>query len=196
MPARIYPDSFQRDKVILCRVYTWLIPLCVAVALLITPLPGSAQGFPDSDGSGSLASRSLSDQVARADSALFDALFARCDADRAGRLLADDVEFYDDRTGRSAGDDLREDFRRLTENCPASNGVRRILISESVQVHPIEGYGAVQMGEHHFVERGAATSTVARFVHVWKRAGDGWELARIISLHEVVDAARAAELRQ
>lgn len=96
---------------------------------------------------------------------LFDALFARCDAERANALLAADVEFYDDRTGLSAGEDLREDFRRLTENCPAGHGVRRILLPESVEVYPIEGFGAVQTGVHHFVERGASTRTVAKLVN-------------------------------
>jgi hypothetical protein len=37
--------------------------------------------------------------------------------------------------------------------------------------------------------------TVARFIHTWKRTGTDWKLARIISLHETVDAARAAEAR-
>lgn len=170
------------------------LPLAVALAMVAAaPDVGRAQAAPTAE---PRRSGPLYDRLARADSLLFDALFARCDAGRALALLADDVEFYDDRSGLSEGEDLREDFRRLTASCPAGNGVRRILLPGSVAVYPVEGFGAVQTGVHHFVERGASTSTVARFLHVWKREGDGWKLARIVSLHDVVDAERAAELRR
>lgn len=174
-----------------------LASLALAAALLLAaPGRASAQLVPGAADVEAHRSGALFDELARADHALFDALFARCDAEAAISLLADDVEFYDDRSGLSAGEDLREDFRRLTRDCPAGHGVRRILLPGSVEVHAIEGYGAVQTGVHHFVEHGAATSTVARFVHTWRRDGDRWKLARIISLHATVDADRAAELRR
>lgn len=179
------------------RASVLLARLAVAVApVMAAPDLAWAQEAPRDAAPASDRSEALHDQLAHADSALFDALFARCDAERASALLATDVEFYDDRTGLSAGSDLRADFRRLTESCPAANGVRRILLPGSVEVHPIPGYGAVQTGVHHFVERNASTTTVARFVHVWQRIGDEWRLARIISIHEIMDSARAAGLRR
>lgn len=179
------------------RAVALLAPVVIAVALMMAaPDTGRAQTHSSAAPPEARRSGVLYDQLAQADSILFEALFAGCDAERANVLLDADVEFYDDRTGLSAGDDVREDFRRLTENCPADNGVRRILLPESVGVYPIEGFGALQTGVHHFVERGAATSTVAKFIHVWKRVGDEWRLARIISLHETIDAARATELRR
>lgn len=160
----------------------------LAMTLIVAlPCSGRAQTEPRD---------SLRLELAQMDSILFDALFIRCDAGRANALLTADVEFFDDRSGLSRGDDVRENSRRLAANCPAGNGVQRILLEESVEVHPIAGYGAVQRGVHHFVERGASTSTVGRFIHVWKRDGEEWKLARIISLHEVVDAARAAGMRR
>lgn len=171
------------------------IPSIALALAMAVPDGARAQAAPDSATADSRRAGDLYDRLSHADSVLFDALFARCDAERANALLSEDVEFYDDRTGLSMGDDLRADFRRLTEDCPANHGVRRILLPESVEVHSIPGFGAVQMGVHHFVEVGAATSTVARFVHFWKRGEDGWKLARIVSLHEVVDATRAADLR-
>lgn len=180
-----------------CRIGALLANVATAVALVIAaPDVGRAQARSSTAPPESRQSGVLYDQLAQADSILFEALFSQCDAERANVLLDTDVEFYDDRTGLSAGDDLREDFRRLTENCPANHGVRRVLLPESVEVYPIEGFGALQTGVHHFVERGAATSTVAKFIHVWKRLGDEWKLARIISLHETIDAARATELRR
>lgn len=179
---------------LLRRASAPLNSLPLVLALLALPGLGRAQEIRGT--APSEPRPALHEQLARVDSIFFDALFARCDAERANTLLAADVEFYDDRTGLSVGDDLRADFRRLTENCPADNGVRRILLPGSVEVHPIEGFGAMQLGEHHFVERGASTSTVAKFFHVWKRVDDGWRLARIVSLHETLDAERAAERRR
>lgn len=54
--------------------------------------------------------------------------------------------------------------RRLIAACPHNRGVKRTLIPGSLRVYPIENYGAVQMGQHRFDERGAATSTVAKFI--------------------------------
>jgi hypothetical protein len=173
--------------------------LLVAVALILaTSHCGSAPSpWPSTPAaSGAPRSSDLFREVTRADSVFFDALFARCDAELANTFLTPDVEFYDDRSGLSVGDDLRQDFRRLTDNCPAGNGVRRILLPESVEVHPVDGFGAVHTGVHHFVENGASTSTVGRFTTIWKRAGGEWKMARIISLHEVMDAERAAGLRR
>lgn len=165
-----------------------------ALVLIVAPLTAAGQSVPAASGPTSAAG-SLHQVLARQDSLLFDALFVQCDAARANAFFTEDVEFYDDRSGLSVGDEVREDSRGLAENCPAENSVRRILLEETLKVHPIEGYGAVQMGTHHFVERGASTSTVGRFVHTWKQVGEEWKLARIISLHETVDPARAAEQR-
>ena len=165
-----------------------------ALVLIVAPITTAGPSLPTAT-SPTTAADSLHRVLARQDSLLFDALFAQCDAARANAFFTEDVEFYDDRSGLSVGDEVRENSRALAENCPAENGVRRILLEESVKVHPIEGYGAVQMGTHHFVERGAATSTVARFIHTWKQVGEDWKLARVISLHETVEAAQAAERR-
>ncbi|HEX8829716.1 MAG TPA: nuclear transport factor 2 family protein, partial [Longimicrobium sp.] len=129
----------------------------------------------------SSTSGALYDELARMDSLLFDAAFVSCDAARVNALLADDVEFYHDRTGAERGAQVRESFRRLTRNCPRGQGVTRQVVGGSTHVYPIAGYGAVQTGEHRFVERGAATVTVARFVHLWRRVDGAWKLARVLS---------------
>lgn len=126
-------------------------------------------------------SGALYDELARMDSVLFDAAFASCDLPRVEALLVDDVEFYHDRTGMETGAQVRESFRRLTQNCPRGQHVTRQVVSGSLRVYPIAGYGAVQTGEHRFVEEGAATVTVARFVHLWRRVDGGWKLARVLS---------------
>jgi len=136
-------------------------------------------------------------ELLEADSAFFDALFVACAMDRVNEFLTDDVEFYDDRTGRTAGDEVRSGFGDLAENCPAGNGVRRILLRDSVKVYRIKGFGAMQVGTHHFVEHGAETSTVARFVIVWQLVDTRWRMSRIMSVdHRSVAAEDAARQRR
>ena len=124
----------------------------------------------------------LYDELARVDSALFDAAFVRCDTARVFALMSDDVEFYHDVTGLHRGAEVRADFVRLAANCPRAQGVRREVVPGSLHVYPIAGFGAVQTGVHRFVEK-VVGATTARFVHVWRRGDDGsWQATRILSL--------------
>jgi uncharacterized protein DUF4440 len=146
-----------------------------------------ARTAPDSiDG---LRSGALFEELARMDGILFDASFASCDASKANAIFADDVEFYHDKAGFTAGEQVRENTRRLTASCPGARGVTRTIVPGSLRVYPIEGYGAVQVGIHRFDERGAATSTLAQFVHLWRFQEGQWRLARVLSFgHHAVDA--------
>ena len=133
------------------------------------------------------------DALARLDSVLFDASFVSCDAAKANAIFTNDVEFYHDVNGLSVGEKVRENTRALTASCPRGHGVRRMLIPGSLRVYPIAGYGAVQMGTHRFDERGSPTSTLTRFVHVWREEKGEWRLARVLSLdHHPVPAPAPA----
>lgn len=141
---------------------------------------------------GGLDAGPLFDELARMDKALFDASFVLCDAAKANAIFTEDVEFYHDKDGLSSGEQVRENTRRLTASCPGKHGVTRTIVPGSLRVYPIQGYGAAQVGVHRFDERGAATSTLARFVSVWRLQDKTWRLARILSLdHETVPAAGA-----
>jgi hypothetical protein len=136
-----------------------------------------------------LRSGALFEELARMDSILFDASFASCDSSKANAIFADDVEFYHDEAGFSAGEQVRENTRRLTASCPGARGITRTIVPGSLRVYPIAGYGAAQLGIHRFDERGAATSTLAQFVHLWRFQDGQWRLARVLSLdHRAVDA--------
>lgn len=141
---------------------------------------------------GGLDSGPLFDELARMDRVLFEASFVLCDADKANAIFAEDVEFYHDKDGLSSGEQVRENTRRLTASCPGKQGVTRTVVPGSLRVYPIEGYGAAQVGVHRFDERGAATSTLARFVSVWRLQDKTWRLARVFSLdHRSVPALDA-----
>jgi len=145
---------------------------------------------PLSDSTDGLRSGALFDALAKMDSILFDASFVSCDSAKANAIFADDVEFYHDQTGFSAGEQVRENTRRLTASCPRDRGIKRTIVPGTLRVYPIEGYGAAQMGVHRFDEVGAATSTLAKFVSLWRFQDGRWRLARVLSLdHRAVPAA-------
>lgn len=118
----------------------------------------------------------LYDELARMDTALFDAAFISCSADKFRAVFTDDAEFYHDRTGASYGESVR-----TLKSCPRDNGVTRTLVPGSLEVYPMQGYGAIQIGRHTFARAGESGSEVAQFVHLWKREGSAWRLARVLS---------------
>ena len=124
------------------------------------------------------ASRSgpLFDALARMDKELFDAAFVNCDAAKFGALFTDDAEFYHDRTGLAAGE-----AARTLKSCPRDNGVTRTLIPGSLEVYPMQSYGAIQIGRHVFARKGEPGSEVAKFVHLWKQENGVWRLSRVLS---------------
>ncbi|NMH65526.1 nuclear transport factor 2 family protein [Shewanella sp. SHSM-M6] len=161
----------------------------IALALFALMSSGCVlkEAVPDSvDG---LRSGALFEELAHMDSILFDASFASCDAAKANTIFADDVEFYHDQAGFTAGEQVRENTRQLIASCPGTRGITRTVVPGSLRVYPIEGYGAVQIGVHRFDEYGAATSTLAQFIHLWHFQHGQWRLARVLSLdHRAVNA--------
>lgn len=118
----------------------------------------------------------LHDELAAMDARLFQAAFVTCDAAAFRALFTEDAEFYHDKTGASVGD-----AARTLKSCPHDNGVTRTLVPGSLEVYPMQGYGAVQIGRHVFARAGEPGAEEARFVHLWKSDATGWRLARVLS---------------
>lgn len=118
------------------------------------------------------------------DKAFFDA-FNACDLETWKRYLAEDIEFYQDNddvtTSRAA---LERSFKARCGTNNVSN-LRRELLLETVEVHPIKGFGAVQLGTHRFwkVKAGEADQLMAtpKFVHLWRNKDGAWQITRVIS---------------
>lgn len=134
---------------------------------------------------GNARSGPLHDELATMDARLFQAAFVTCDAAAFRALFTEDAEFYHDKTGASVGD-----AARTLKSCPRDNGVTRTLVPGSLEVYPMQGYGAVQMGRHVFARAGEPGAEEARFVHLWKREAAGWRLARVLSFDHRPAASR------
>jgi hypothetical protein len=124
-------------------------------------------------------SKPLHDTIVQMDSLLFDA-YNTCKIDVFGSMVSEDVEFYHDRGGLSTSKpQLVEAIRNNI-----CGKVNRELLKGSIEVYPIPGYGAVEMGAHRFHNKTEnSRSRYSKFVHLWHRESDGWKLARVISLH-------------
>jgi len=121
--------------------------------------------------------------ISSLDSAFFDA-YNRCDLEKIGSLLAEDLEFYHDQTGLSRS-------RQATVDAVKQNicgKVRRELVS--LEAYQLKGYGAVEVGVHRFCdarkyEKCGKESGLAKFVMIWQNKDGAWQITRVISYDHV-----------
>ncbi|WP_170113686.1 nuclear transport factor 2 family protein [Mucilaginibacter yixingensis] len=95
-------------------------------------------------------------------------------------LTSEDLEFYHDRAGLSTS--KADNLASLRKNIYGK--VTRTLTLGSLEVYEIPGYGAVEFGYHSFrniAEPGE--SQPSKFVAIWQKKGEQWQLTRVISLH-------------
>jgi ketosteroid isomerase-like protein len=123
--------------------------------------------------------RSLTVEIIRMDSALF-AAFNERDLARLGTFFAPDLEFYQDNEGLENYSQTMKDFAELFRQSPR---IRRMLVPGSVEVYPIKSYGAIEVGSHRFCheENGKPECGTFKFLHVWRKASNSWQLSRIVS---------------
>jgi hypothetical protein len=113
------------------------------------------------------------------DTQLFDA-YNHCDLEKFGSLLADDLEFYHDKSGLSVG---RQALVEGIKNNICGK-VTRELVPGTLEVYPIAKYGAVEIGVHRFHHPGHEdTEPVgeAKFIHLWQNNDGAWKITRVIS---------------
>jgi hypothetical protein len=58
-------------------------------------------------------------------------------------------------------------------------------VKGSIEVSPLPGYGAVEVGMHQFYNREEkdAVPRPSRFIILWKKDQDAWKITKVISLH-------------
>jgi hypothetical protein len=128
----------------------------------------------------SVVSTSLYDSIAAMDARWEDA-YDNCKLDVMEEIISEDLEFYHDQGG------LMTSKQKLNEALKNNicGKVTRELKKGSLEVYPIKGYGAVEMGLHSFHNSNEPTAQphFSKFVHIWKRDHGKWRITRVISLH-------------
>ena len=127
-----------------------------------------------------VAPRSLYDSIATMDSIWEDA-YDNCKLNVMEEIISEDLEFYHDQGG------LMTSKQKLNEALKNNicGKVTRELKKGSLEVYPIKGYGAVEMGLHafHNINQPNSQPHFSKFVHVWKKDQGKWRITRVISLH-------------
>ena len=127
--------------------------------------------------------KKLRSEILHLDS-LFWKAYNTCDLDSFETFLTEDLEFYHDKGG------LTTTLATLMES--AKNGrcsnenwrLRREVIEGSLNVYPLNNYGAILSGDHVFyiIENGEERlDGKAKFTHVWQLKDNKWKMSRVLS---------------
>ena len=132
----------------------------------------------------SAASQELTDKIASLDSSLFEG-FNTCNLAKVETFFTEDLEFYHEKGGLTT---TRKSVIEVMKNnlCGEnSNRVRREIVEGSLEVKPINNYGAVQTGEHRFyltqIGQKEKLDGIGKFVHIWQKKDGEWRISRVIS---------------
>jgi hypothetical protein len=124
-----------------------------------------------------VASDPLFETIQSLDTRLFDA-YNHCDLETISSLVADDLEFYHDKTGFARGRQALVDGIRNN----ICGKVTRELVAGTLEVYPISNYGAVEIGVHRFHHPGHDDEVgEARFITLWQNKDGVWQITRAIS---------------
>src|SRR5260370_36539988 len=105
----------------------------------------------------------------------FDA-YNQCDLTTLGAMVSDVLEFYHDQTGLSVG---KPPFlTAIKQNICGKT--QRALLPDTLEVYPLKGYGAVEIGVHRFHHPGRPEGSAgdAKFVTLWQNKDGGWKVTR------------------
>ena len=143
---------------------------CIAFLLMLSLGPAQAEE-PKKD--------PLYDEILAMDTRLFTA-FNEQDLETFKEIFDPSLEFFHDTGGLADYAQSIENSRRLFD---ADTGLTRELLADTVEVHPIAGYGAIQVGKHRFChpENGVMDCGTFDFLHIWKKTGDKWTVTRVVS---------------
>ena len=124
--------------------------------------------------------KALYDTIIKMDKEFFDA-YNNCDLEKQSDIYSDDIEFFHDKGGLMTS---KQDIIDGTERNICGK-VTRTLIKESVEVYPINNYGAVQIGLHKFYnnQEPDAESIPSKFIIMWHNENGNWKISKVISLH-------------
>lgn len=143
----------------------------VLLVLLALPLAANAQSAePGRD--------ELFRTIKAQDAALFDA-YNNCELEKFANFFVDDIEFYHDQGGVTLGKQGLTDSIRKN----ICGKVTRELVPEKLEVYPMKGYGAVEIGVHRFHHPADPKEPdgEAKFIHLWQNKDGVWRITRVIS---------------
>lgn len=124
--------------------------------------------------------------IAKMDSLYFSAQNA-CDLEKYAYYLSEDFEFFHDKAGltKSKEKEMADMAIFCGEEQRARQPLRRELTKGTLQVYPMDNYGALEVCDHVFyLQINDGTEKVVgsgKMTALWKKENEAWKLSRIIS---------------
>ncbi len=117
--------------------------------------------------------------IARLDSSVFSS-FNNREVQKFKEYFSEDLEFFHDKGGLTGYAHTIEFLQTLKNS---KSDLKRELVAGSLEVFPIPGYGAMQIGAHRFThtENNRIDSATFKFVHIWRQNNNSWKITRVIS---------------
>ena len=128
------------------------------------------------------ASKEIYNTIVSLDSIFWEA-YNTCDMEIQTKLYSDSIEFFHDQAGLIKSKQIILD---ATKNNICGK-IRRELVKGSIEVYPIPGFGAVEIGMHRFhnlAEIDRSNSLPGKFVFIWQHQNNTWLIRQVISLHD------------
>lgn len=118
-------------------------------------------------------------EIAKQDSLVFTAFNTR-DTTVFKAMFAQDLEFFHDKGGLTGYDHTINFLKTTKQN---NSDLKRELVKGTLEVYPIPGYGAMEIGQHRFchMENGRQDCGTFKFVHVWQKKDNQWKITRVVS---------------
>src|SRR6201996_5549507 len=175
MKIRLLGARFTGASGVAGRHAKTLLSLSVLLVLVLFGQSSPAQSNPKPE------TDPLYQTIQALDARLFDA-YNHCDLNTLGSMVSDDLEFYHAQTGLSVG--KAPFLAAIKQNICGK--VERTLVPGSLEVYPLKGYGAVEIGVHRFRHPGEpGPGGEAKFVTLWENRDGTWMISRVISFeHE------------
>lgn len=125
------------------------------------------------------AADTLHQRIAQLDAEMFTAFNAH-DIPKLMGYFTPDLEFYHDKGGLAGYAQTRQGFTQISQQSP---DIRRELVPGSLEVYPVPGYGAIEVGAHRFCHRenGKLDCGTFKFTMLWRQQAGVWRVARVVS---------------
>lgn len=124
-------------------------------------------------------STELYNEIAAMDSIMFEA-FNNQNMEKFKSLFTKDLEWYQDNGGLIA---YKTVFKNFAETFKKDFKLTRTLMKETLEVHPVKDYGAIEIGKHQFrhIENGKEEIGTFKFLMIWQKKHNQWKISRVIS---------------
>ena len=121
----------------------------------------------------------LYNEIARMDSIIF-SYFNTQQLDKFKALFTSDLEWFQDNDGLIPRKKVFENFK-ATFSKPWK--LTRQLVPGSLEVHPLKGYGAIEIGRHEFrhTKNGKEELGTFKFLMIWQKKDGLWKISRVVS---------------